>query len=172
MKQKLRIPAIVIATALLLLLAVHLSNRHTFQKLLTVTDGNRIMGGTETVAVLELTHLDSRTSFLIEDADKITEILALVDELAYFRIEFGGDLYTSGQNTYSIFPYAPDGTELLRDLLVSHNPRFSYLWPYETNNRYRMNNTAPLLDYLDELFSTQEPLSYAQLNERLDELFQ
>ena len=151
MKRKLRIPAIVIAVIALLCLGMYLKNLHAFRYLTTVTDGNRIMG--QAVETIEITH-DNKTKLILTDPAEVARFLAFFQDFSYGGFDDSNAAIYSDLNTYGIRPYRADGLWLISNLYLSDHPVLCFVAREDDSSiRYRIKNTAAIMDYLDALFS-------------------
>ena len=182
MKRKLRIPAIVIAVITLLCFGMYLKNLHAFRYLTTVSDGNRIMGGTETVEMLVIEHFDrSRnlvanestdgvTAFMVEDAETINRILSYFSDFKYDGVMMNRNAVNfSDCNTYGVIFVGTDRQWLYQQqIYISNYEPQNFVSDNLKNKWYSIENAAALAEYLNELTPTLERQSTEEIFKSLN----
>ena len=154
MKRKLCISAISVIIALLVFGVSHLINLRTFRHLTTVTNGNRIMGGTEAVDSLLIEHMDSGRTVRLLDADSVSQTLSFFNTLAYGGVDDYDAWIRADLNTYSIRLFAADDYCLISNLYISSHPAQTFIQEDGKLKRYLVKNTVDFMEHLDQLFSS------------------
>ena len=157
-------------------------NLRAFHRLTAVTDGNRILGDTETVGMLVIEHIDrSRnlmtnettdgvTAYMVEDAESISCILSYFNDFEYGGIMRSRNAANfSDCNTYAVMFFSADGQWLIQQqIYISDYEPQNFVVDNLKNKWYSVENAAALAEYLNELTPTLEPQSTEEIFKSLN----